>query len=515
MLAETAFRNPPAAQSARPMARRSGRPEPSNLPFDGRGATAHDSGVRRCSIILALALTCLGGCSGEEAPEYHLVVEPGRPEMILDAIETFNARFEPLDRAAKYCKMAQDPYSFFRGTAHIFFTDVSQDPRRERFSTEDTITWIQGDMHAQNFGAFDDDRGVVVYDLNDFDDAIVADYQLDVWRLATSLELLMRASGMSDDDDDHKAIHDALTESYLDALDDFVAEADEQMVVVTEDTAYGLLDQFLAEVKTDDARQKMLTDWTAADPLGARTLDLGHAELEPVPSPNEQGLRTALVSYIEQQHQLHPWPEGYFNIKSIARRRNAGLGSLGMQRFYVLVEGPSARWEDDHILDVKEQGQPSAYPALSEASQAWHDEHLSVPGERVIRAQQALRVYADDHLGWLELDGRTYSIRDRSPYKETFPTSMLDSRTRFEKLAQQWGLLAAVAHARADEDGDPDLVPRSFEAAVHAVTDGEHKAFRKQVRHVAAEMANVIEHDHRVFSEWFATTGTTCPFPLE
>ncbi|NJN44984.1 MAG: DUF2252 family protein [Anaerolineae bacterium] len=45
-------------------------------------------------------------------------------------------------------------------------------------------------MHAENFGAFTNDEGRVVYSVNDFDEAIYADYQFDVWRMAISLGLV-------------------------------------------------------------------------------------------------------------------------------------------------------------------------------------------------------------------------------------------------------------------------------------------------------------------------------------
>lgn len=41
-------------------------------------------------------------------------------------------------------------------------------------------------------GWFDDDQGDIDYAINDFDEAVIGDCQLDVWRLATSLALVAR-----------------------------------------------------------------------------------------------------------------------------------------------------------------------------------------------------------------------------------------------------------------------------------------------------------------------------------
>lgn len=45
---------------------------------------------------------------------------------------------------------------------------------------------------------------------------------------------------------------------------------------------------------------------------------------------------------------------GYFYIKDIARRLDAGIGSQGVERYYVLIEGPSKSNDDDLILDLKQ-----------------------------------------------------------------------------------------------------------------------------------------------------------------
>src|SRR5262249_34716879 len=63
---------------------------------------------------------------------------------------------------------------------------------------------ICGDLHLENFGAQRDDKGEFTYDINDFDDAVVAPCSLDLVRCATSILLAaehwhltpLQASGM-------------------------------------------------------------------------------------------------------------------------------------------------------------------------------------------------------------------------------------------------------------------------------------------------------------------------------
>ena len=63
---------------------------------------------------------------------------------------------------------------------------------------------ICGDLHLENFGAYRTDDGELLYDINDFDEAIVGPCSLDLVRCATSILLAaelwrltpLQASGM-------------------------------------------------------------------------------------------------------------------------------------------------------------------------------------------------------------------------------------------------------------------------------------------------------------------------------
>ena len=60
----------------------------------------------------------------------------------------------------KFRKMAADPFAFFRGSACLFYADVAG--REDRWADERTSrVWIQGDLHAENFGTYMDASGVL------------------------------------------------------------------------------------------------------------------------------------------------------------------------------------------------------------------------------------------------------------------------------------------------------------------------------------------------------------------
>ena len=79
----------------------------------------------------------------------------------------------------KYRFMRENMFRFFRGTCHLFYDDLS----KAADFPQEPIAWISGDAHLENFGSFRADNGQVYFDLNDFDEAILALVPWEVVRL--------------------------------------------------------------------------------------------------------------------------------------------------------------------------------------------------------------------------------------------------------------------------------------------------------------------------------------------
>jgi uncharacterized protein (DUF2252 family) len=431
------------------------------------------------------------GCSGAPDSGTSEAAATERATWVREQLRSHNASLSSSLRAEKYDKMSESAFSFYRGTNHLFWADLADDERVTDFGSDETVTWIQGDAHANNFGAFHDDEGRIVYDLNDFDEAVVADFQLDVWRLATSVVLVARENGL--DEDTAATAVEAMTESYLASVNDFVDNDDELDAVVTESEAYGRLDEFLAEVESDGSRTKLIDKWTKTS-SGKLKLDTGLDDLAGVSSSIKTKIKNALVAYGATLSGGLSWSTQYFAVKDVAQRLHAGVGSLGVARYYVLVEGPTTALTDDILLDVKQVRPPTALEFLDDAVYPF-----SRHGERAAKSQKALGVEVDNHLGWLTMGSESYVVRERSPWDETFPTDELTSEERLVKLAEQWGAILAAAHARADDDFDADLVPHSFEDGVAGAIGGREGEFTTAVVDVALAYATQVDADYQTF----------------
>jgi len=419
-------------------------------------------------------------------------------------ISAANAGLTAELRAEKYTAMSADVFSFFRATNHLYWRDWGTAAQLATYGgTAQTRIWLQGDAHVENLGSFDNDDGAIVFDCNDFDEALIADYQLDVWRMATAIALVMRENGGFSASNEAAAI-DAFSERYLDTLDAHDGSASETTRTFTETTTYGQLDDFLVAVEAERSRAELLARYTTV--AGTRFLDPARSpDLAAVPPATVSAVKAAMPAYGLTLSGGLAYSSTYFAVKSVALRLHAGLGSLGATRYYVLIEGPSHSNSDDRILDIKAQKAPTAFLNVAAAAvSATQAASAATPARRVVAAARALGNHVDDHLGWMTLDGVGYTVRERSPWKDALDWTALSSQERIVKLAEQWGAVLATAHARADRDASATNVPHNFEHEVHLRTDTHHDQFRARVRAVAIPYADQVEHDYLVFLDTLA-----------
>jgi uncharacterized protein (DUF2252 family) len=469
--------------------------------------------IRRNPVVaLVLFLACFSsGCgSFELGGGGGPAISPGkadgmdateREEWLLGELASWNSGLSEADRGKKFDKMAKSAFRFFRGSNHVFWADHANDARVVLYGDWDTRIWVQGDLHTDNFGAFARFDETIVYHMNDFDEAMLADYQMDLWRMGTSLVLVGRDLNF-----DEEALHGVLDEfsgAYLAALSGYMDNDEEVAKSFTAESTRGLLHDFLQMVAEEESRGKLLDKWTEMDGEGERVLDTSLEKLEELEPEMEQALLAGVEDYARRLATPVRLDAGYFRVKSTARRLNAGTGSLGKPRFYALVEGPSGDPDDDVILDIKRQDGPSGLSFLGGWDQKEYAAMFGNHAERVVEGAQALCVDHDIHLGWLAMADGKYTVVEKSPFDEGFDTDDLESVEELGAMARQWAEVLATGHARADSDtGSVKWLPRSFEEAVDERVAGDRAGFQALVRQVAVFYANVVEQDYGFFFDW-------------
>ena len=438
----------------------------------------------------------------------HALTGHNRPQQVIEAIQQANAPLSTAHRQAKYAKKAASPYRFFRGSNHLYWQDVWHDWRFALFGGwPNTQTWLQGDAHAYNFGAYGHHDDQVRYGMDDFDDALIGDYQYDVWRLAISLVLDARENAELSPKAIDKALN-KLLEGYMDTLS-VHREDDVAIHAITLDNAKDPLKSFMGKVADKQSRARMLEKWTTLDPDKGRQFAERPGKLANLPADVASQLRRIIEQEYQQtlQHPIKESDPQHFFVKDTARRLDAGTGSLGVERYYVLIEGGADHEHDDVILDIKEQVTPEAYRLMDKAQQQAWRKLFPNEGIRHAAAFHAIAEHPDAYLGWLTMNGKVFSVRERSPFKKDYPTHKLSGGKAYRKLARQWGEILAREHLRGAQALNRGKAA-PFADAVCQRLEGREEQFIGVVSTLAKAYADCVAQDYQVFMEHFLATDT-------
>lgn len=267
-------------------------------------------------------------------------------------IDTFTSCFGDLMQSnpqawrGKFRKMAASAFAFYRGSAALFYADVSRE--EDAFLDERASrVWIQGDLHAQNFGTYMNGAGLIVFDVNDFDEAYVAPFTWDVKRLVASLALIGHQKAMSDDE--IRQLIAAAAGGYADQVARFNQGLDDDFALRLDNTS-GVLLQILK-----DAR--LLTRVGMLDSLteivdGDRRFRVSPPDVR-VDDATREGVEAAFASYSQTIPQGKRRAMITYKVKDVIQLRRAGIGSAGLVFYSVLLEGETQVLENDLIVGMK------------------------------------------------------------------------------------------------------------------------------------------------------------------
>jgi uncharacterized protein (DUF2252 family) len=88
-------------------------------------------------------------------------------------------------------RMAAAPFAFLRGSACVMAADLFTTP------IIGIPVVMDGDAHLNNFGLYGTPQHEVVFDLNDFDGAIIGPWEWDLKRLVASVNVAGRQNGLN------------------------------------------------------------------------------------------------------------------------------------------------------------------------------------------------------------------------------------------------------------------------------------------------------------------------------
>jgi uncharacterized protein (DUF2252 family) len=401
---------------------------------------------------------------------------------------------DPAAFRTKFRKMAADPFAFYRGSACLFYADVAEreDPWADERSSR---VWIQGDLHAENFGTYMDGDGVLIFDVNDFDEAYVGHFTWDVTRFAASLALLGWRKAISDAD--ITALVRRYVRAYLDQVRWFVEQSDDRSFALRLDTTEGAVHQVLqrAKLRTRVGLLEGITETEGFD-----------RELRAVPGLRrlEDAERAAVADAFERYRESIPAGKRLrgvaYAVKDVAGRSGFGIGSAGLPAYTVLIEGYNQALDNDVVLSMKQGNVAAPSRVLTDAAIAGAFRHH---GHRTAVSQRALQAHADPLLGWTDLHGVGFVVCEVSPYEADLDWSELTEPAEIAPVVDYLGRATAKVHCVADTDADHSLVPFQTEEAIAHVVGGREEEFVAWVVEFAHDYATQVRTDHALFVDAF------------
>ncbi|RJK96563.1 DUF2252 domain-containing protein [Vallicoccus soli] len=402
----------------------------------------------------------------------------------------------PLAFRTKFRKMAADPFAFYRGSACLFYEDVAglDDPWLDERTSR---VWVQGDLHAENFGTYMDGQGVLIFDVNDFDEAYLGPFTWDLRRLAASLGLLGWSKALPDD-----VIAELVrtyARAYVDQVRWFVESDRDHEWALRLDTARGPLLDVLQRARLS-TRDDLLSRTTYVDGherrfregAGVRRLD--------------EDERAEVVAAFEAYVGTVPAQQGgvpasvSFAVKDVVGRSGFGIGSAGLPAYNVLVEGRSQALENDVVLSMK-QGATSALSRHVEDERVRG--YFRHNGHRTAVSQRALQAHADPWLGWTEVRGTGFVVSELSPYVEDLDWGDLADPEQLLPVVEQLGRATAKVHSVSDEDSDQSLVPFQTEDAIAAAVGDRGEDLAEDLVGFGLDYSRRVRRDHGLFVEAF------------
>jgi uncharacterized protein (DUF2252 family) len=395
----------------------------------------------------------------------------------------------------KFRKMAAGPFAFYRGSACLLYADMERE--EDRWADERTSrVWIQGDLHAENFGTYMDGDGVFIFDVNDFDEAYLGHFTWDIKRMVASVALLAWMKAISDAD--IASLIETYVQAYMEQVRYFVESDRDHEYALRLETTDGEIREILLETRLN-TRVDLLDELTMINENVERRFrrNSGVRELE---DAERARVHAAYEAYLDTIPETKRFRSLTYQVKDIVGRQGFGIGSAGLPAYNVLVEGPTQALENDVVLSIK-QGNVAA------PSRIVHDERIKGffkhNGHRTAVSQRALQAHADPWLGYTEIDEVGFVVSELSPYVEDLDWSDLTEPEQMTPVLDYLGRATAKVHCVADKDSDPNIVGFQTEDEIIEALSGNEEEFVQEMVDFGAHYSEIARNDHSLFVDAF------------
>jgi uncharacterized protein (DUF2252 family) len=344
-------------------------------------------------------------------------------------------------------RMSQSPFAFYRGTAALMAADFARDPH------SGILVASCGDAHVANFGFYASPQRILMFDLNDFDEAAWAPWEWDVKRLVTSI--VIAGQGTSRDDDVVRDAALAAVRTYARAIaasaklsptERYFAHFDLATAVdgLDKESRTALREAIAdAERRTGERAAKKLTH--VAEDGRLRFIEQAPT-MTHVPPEAVANVESLLADYVATTRvDIGLLLANY--VTSDVVRRVVGVGSVGTRCHLVVFQDGEG---NGLILQAKEAGKSVLveYGGIAQPPVVTEQIEKGGQGARVVAMQRILQAFSDPFLGYLRGLAADLYVRQFHDKKGGIDIERLDDRP-FTTYAQACAVTLARAHAQS------------------------------------------------------------------
>lgn len=386
---------------------------------------------------------------------------------ILARIQQFNSNRVPEMVQLKYKFMQEDPFRFFRGTCHLFYEDLVKKINWE----DETKSWICGDLHLENFGSYKGDNRVVYFDLNDFDEAILAPISWELVRMLTSIHVASKVLALEQE----KA--NLICKNFIDT---YIAQLESgKALSVERKTAKGLLNDLLKNV-VNRSDKKLIKERTV-QANGKLILRIDNQKFLPL----EDKAKKSILEKVNQWYRTNYGNEK-IKIHDIAYHI-AGTGSIGVKRYVVLKE--MIKTGQCHLIDIKEVLPSSLSPYVKIKQPKWKNE-----AERVRTIQNRAQYITPAWLHNIEINNAFFIVKELQPLEDKMDLALCKGNTRkIIQILESMAILAASAALRCSGRQGSSNADKLIAFAKNS------KSWRSKVLNYAEKYGAKVVKDYNAF----------------
>ena len=344
-------------------------------------------------------------------------------------------------------RMSVSPFTFYRGMPSQMLFDQAWEQHHSGLFQQ-----ICGDCHLSNFGGFASPERNLLFGINDFDETLVAPFEWDLKRLATSFLIAAQDVGLG---------NRVGLKAIKTMLNSYRQQLLENMELSPLQVWYEKVDAstLLENTECRKLRKKREKHLDSAQKRNAHSV---------LPKLTQQDKETGFRHFIDDEPLLwHPKSNEPFskNVDEFFRQyrdslkhdrqvlfdryqrtdvafKVVGVGSVGTRSAIALFQDAD---REPLILQMKEAS-PSILSPL-------FPEKVKHEGERVVHGQQLMQAASDIFLGYSTL-GQHFHVRQLRDMKISVDLTDMDDEY-FHEYAESCGLALAHAHAKA---GNADVL---------------------------------------------------------